>query len=295
MMVPSISIVIPNYHGARTIDRAIRSVIDQGYPRLQLVVIDGGSTDGSVDAIRAQESRIDYWTSEPDSGQSDAINKGLARCTGDVVNWLCSDDYLHPGSLAAVGAAFAAGDCDVVVGHGRQHFIVPHEWERTLACRPQDLERLPVTCPIPQQSCFFRRALLANRATPLRTDLHFTMDIDLYCHFVRHGARWRFIDDVLGTFEMSGHNKSSLASARHLDELELLFREQLDRFAWLVRGYRRWYLPIESRIPGVRPRLRTWLWGWDWRLKSLTALMVGCRQFKYVDWSWCAPSRESAS
>jgi hypothetical protein len=102
---PRISIVTPSYNQRDFIEATIRSVLLQGYPNLQYIVIDGGSTDGSVDIIKKYSPWIDYWITEPDSGQSEAINKGLARCDGDWFNWLNSDDLLLPGALVAIGAA----------------------------------------------------------------------------------------------------------------------------------------------------------------------------------------------
>src|SRR4051812_2492768 len=93
--LPSISIVVPNYNSGATLEATLVSLLNQNYPHLEILVIDGGSTDGSIEVIRKYEKQLAYWVSEKDCGQSHAINKGLARCTGDVVNWLCSDDFLE--------------------------------------------------------------------------------------------------------------------------------------------------------------------------------------------------------
>ena len=103
---PRITIVTPSFNQAQYLEETIRSVLLQGYPNLEYLVFDGGSTDGSVDILRRYDRFLDAWVSERDKGQSDAINKGLARCTGTIVNWLCSDDVLLPGALFRVGEAF---------------------------------------------------------------------------------------------------------------------------------------------------------------------------------------------
>src|SRR5262249_529742 len=104
--LPSITIVTPSYNQVAYIEETIESVLSQGYPRLEYIIIDGGSTDGSVEIIRKYEKHLAYWVSEKDKGQSDAINKGFRRATGEIFNWLCSDDTLEPGALVRVGEAF---------------------------------------------------------------------------------------------------------------------------------------------------------------------------------------------
>lgn len=115
--LPTISIVTCSYQQGSFLDATLRSVLDQAYPGLEYIVIDGGSTDGSTDVIRQHAARLAYWVSEPDAGQTDALCKGFDRATGDVMGWLCSDDLLVPGALAQVGAYFVANpDVQAVCG-----------------------------------------------------------------------------------------------------------------------------------------------------------------------------------
>jgi glycosyltransferase involved in cell wall biosynthesis len=102
---PRISLVTPSYNQGDFIEETIRSVLLQGYPNLEYMIIDGGSTDQTVEVIRRYEKWLTYWVSKKDRGQSQAINKGLARATGELFNWVNSDDFLLPGALAAVGGA----------------------------------------------------------------------------------------------------------------------------------------------------------------------------------------------
>lgn len=107
---PRISIVTPSYNQGGFIEETIRSVLLQGYPNLEYIIIDGGSSDDSIEIIRKYEKWIDHWVSEPDGGQPQAINKGWERATGDILAWINSDDCYYPGALWAAAAEFLKGD-----------------------------------------------------------------------------------------------------------------------------------------------------------------------------------------
>jgi len=116
---PKISIITPTYNYGHLIEETILSVINQNYPHLEFIIIDGGSTDDTVDIIKKYKDHITYWISEKDSGQPSAINKGLKVCTGEVFNWLNSDDYLEKGALYHIAKAFVENNSDVVAGRVR--------------------------------------------------------------------------------------------------------------------------------------------------------------------------------
>jgi len=114
--VPKITVITPSYNQGQFIEETIRSVLDQHYPALEFIIIDGGSTDGTVDVLRRYDSALAYWTSERDRGQADAVNRGFARATGELVIWINSDDLLMPGSLAAYAEAHVRAPNDVLLG-----------------------------------------------------------------------------------------------------------------------------------------------------------------------------------
>src|ERR1035437_4803473 len=175
---PRVTIVTPSYNQAQFVEETIRSVLLQGYPDLEYFVMDGGSTDGSVDVIRKYEPWLAGWRSGKDNGQADAINKGWRRSTGVLLGWLNSDDMLTVGSLAAIARTFNAnvsiglvfGDLEVIDAQG--------ELLRMETRQEFDLiETVRKTMPIAQPGSFLRRTVL-ERIGLLDSSLHFMMDWD---------------------------------------------------------------------------------------------------------------------
>jgi glycosyltransferase involved in cell wall biosynthesis len=116
-VTPRITIIIPSYNQGQYIEETILSVINQYYSNVELIIIDGSSTDNTVEIIKKYDERIAFWVSEPDSGQADAINKGLSKATGDIVNWINSDDFLEPGALKKIAEFFVNNpDKEVLCG-----------------------------------------------------------------------------------------------------------------------------------------------------------------------------------
>ena len=261
---PRISLVTPNYNHAEYLEAAIRSVLLQGYPNLEYMVIDGGSSDASVEIIKRYEPWLTYWESQPDRGQTHAINKGFARSTGEVVNWLCSDDRLMPRSLEAIGSAFAESPDDHVVWGRTDHRFLnaPH---RDYVDRPAlwKVTLIPAADRIWQPSCFYRRALL-TREPALDESLHFAMDLELWAYFASRGARWRVIDSVISRILWTDNNKTLTGGDRIRDEMAQVYCRYVSERIPLTWWHRRFRTPIE----------KLWMWSKGRRFGSLRYLLL---------------------
>lgn len=185
-LLPRVSIVTPSYNQAAFLVDTIHSVLDQDYPNLEYIIIDGGSTDGSVEIIRRFESRLAYWVSEKDAGQQDAINKGWRHATGEIVAFLNSDDVYEPGAIRAAAEYLAAHpETGMVYGHCYQ---LTEDGQRVgvLRAPPFDLKTLLLQNIIMQPTVFIRRSVLEDVGL-LDPAMHRTMDYDLWLRIaLRH-------------------------------------------------------------------------------------------------------------
>jgi hypothetical protein len=236
---PRVSIVTPSYNQGLFIEETIRSVLLQGYPNLEHIVIDGGSTDDSVDIIRKYEPWLAYWVSEPDQGQSDAINKGWRRARGEIVTWLNSDDTYCPGAVGmAVEYLVANPDVDLVygdcncVGPQGEFLGVMKGWKfdpkRQLTGRNMIL----------QQSSFFKRSIL-NVVGDLDVGLRYVMDYDLWTRMLLKGCTLRHIPIALANYRL--HDTAKTVADRLPMTLEMklvLDRIYQDNMPVVVRHWR---------------------------------------------------------
>lgn len=181
---PKVTIITPSYNQAQFIDETIQSVLSQGYPNLEYGIVDGGSTDGSVDIIRRYADRLDWWVSERDKGQGEAINKGFSRATGEIVAWLNSDDVYLPGAIhAAVRALQEHPECGLVYGD-----VVSIDAEGTpfnvMTFEQWGLEDLMQFKIISQPAVFMRRSVLAQTGY-LDLSYHYLLDHLLWLRMAR--------------------------------------------------------------------------------------------------------------
>jgi glycosyltransferase involved in cell wall biosynthesis len=181
-----VSIVTPSYNQAPFLEQTIQSVLEQDYPHIEYMVIDGGSTDHSVEIIKKYADRLVYWVSEKDSGQAEAINKGLRRANGEVLGWLNSDDYYLPGTIGAVVKHFEQNP-DVVMIYGDMRAVDGRgQTINVLRYRQLSLQDLLCFQIIGQPSVFFRRSAL-DKAGLLDISFHFMLDHHLWVRLAQQG------------------------------------------------------------------------------------------------------------
>jgi glycosyltransferase involved in cell wall biosynthesis len=238
---PKISIITPSYNQGQFLEDTILSVLNQSYPNLEYIIIDGGSTDNSIDIIKKYEECLAYWVSETDQGQTHAINKGLKLSTGEILNWINSDDLLTLGSLHIVGKAFTiAPEADFCFGD----FSLIDEKGRLIISRKSPPYRFRTLFYGRQLSCqpavFFRRSVL-EKIGYLDETFAFCMDLEFWIRAASKGMRFRQTKQLLAKARM--HRGAKTAQLQ-----EVLHEEHKA----IVRRYLPWGFlqgsPLEDRL-----------------------------------------------
>ena len=182
-----VSAVTPSFNQSAYLEQAIRSVLEQDYPDVEYMVMDGASTDGSVDIIRKYSSRLAYWASEKDSGQADAINKGMRRARGEIVAWLNSDDYYLPGAIKSAVTALESNPQAVMVYGNMLAVDQTGQTINQLRYRQLTLEDLLCFQIVGQPAVFMRRAAF-EKAGGLDLNFHFMLDHQLWIKLAAQGS-----------------------------------------------------------------------------------------------------------
>jgi glycosyltransferase involved in cell wall biosynthesis len=232
-----VSIVTPSYNQARYVEQTIKSVLSQDYPRIEYILVDGSSTDGTQNIIKKYEDKLAWWVSEKDRGQTDAINKGFARASGEVLAWINSDDTYEPGAVSAavkylqdhpeIGMVY--GDCNFINESGK---VVGKFSSAQTSYR---LLRRGYS-HIPQQAMFFR-ADLWKQVGPLDPSFYFAMDYDLWTRIAGR-AEIKYLPQMWANFRLHTSGKTILADDRCWPEmLRVHYRDGGSFFSIIVAKY----------------------------------------------------------
>ncbi len=235
MIYPKISVITPSYNQVKYLERTIKSVLDQNYPNLEYIIIDGGSTDGSVDLIRRYANRLAHWVSERDSGQPNAINKGLRAATGDWVAWQNSDDVFYPGAFMSVASVAASiRDVQLIIGNMNLIDKDDHLLRAIKYVKPTYRSLLAERMVLTNQAAFWRRGLHSNVGF-LDESLDCAFDYEWFLRVLRHGVRATHVNATWGGLRMHGDTKTS--NLKEVFERE--FRDILRgrELSWGVKKY----------------------------------------------------------
>lgn len=225
MQFPTISIVMPSLNSEKYIGEAIESVINQNYPSLEFIVIDGGSTDNTINIIRSYEKHLTYWISEKDNGHGHALNKGFARSTGEIMAWLNSDDKYAPNAFFTVAKVFSQfPDVNWLVGKNSwwnkagQQTAQKHVYKNIYDFLLGNYRW------IQQESVFWRRTLWEKTGSHINEDYAFMVDGELWTRFFLEDDLWH-IDAVLSGYRVHDTNRAALFMDCVIAEMERAIKE----------------------------------------------------------------------
>src|SRR3990172_2353225 len=251
--LPRITVVTPSYNQGQFLEQTVLSVLNQGYPDLEYIVRDGGSTDGSVEILRKYTGRIHYWRREKDKGQADAVKRGFERATGEILCWVNSDDILIPGALSAVGEYFASNpDTELLVGGCVQIDERGELWKDrknrlafNLGTEVTHHQLLFIGCRFAQPASFWKRSVFFE-VGGFDTSLRFCFDYDMYLRMTKRKPGTR-LPRFLAAFRVHLASKSSTLTEIRSKENQILYqRFGKDRIpAWQRAWYRFYYRRID--------------------------------------------------
>jgi glycosyltransferase involved in cell wall biosynthesis len=218
---PRLSIITPSYNQGNYLEASIRSVLLQGYPNLEYIVIDGSSSDQSVEIIRKYEPWLSYWVSEIDRGQSDAINKGLLQSTGTYIGWVNSDDIYLEKAFQQIIQIFSANP-EYVLVHGNRILIDPEGNVQGCAALPAFNPPI-VSVPVFSETAFWSRAAM-NSVGLLDPTFHFSMDLEFFTRLALHGTIYK-TNKFLGCLRCHPESKSSTIPGQGRKETDQLWQK----------------------------------------------------------------------
>ncbi len=264
---PRISVIAPSYNQAQYLEETIRSVLEQNYPNLEYIIIDGGSTDGSVDIIRKYEKHLAYWVSEPDRGQSHAINKGFAHATGEILAWINSDDYYLAGAFFAAAQSMRSLEADFIYGsclHLVEYGPSPLSFGTP---RLRKCDDLTIEDYIQQPSTFWRRQVW-EKCGPLSENLRYAFDWEFFIK-VQKAFTLTPVDAMFSVYRIhEAHKTGTGGDSRNSEILRITSRYSSPEWVTAYRAVNDRVLPrlrILRRLIGIpvgagdSRRLARWL------------------------------------
>lgn len=215
VLMKKISIITPSFNQASFIEQTIDSVLSQNYPNLEYIIIDGGSTDGSVEIIKRYEKYLSYWVSEKDKGQSHAINKGFAKASGEIINWLNSDDFYEPNCFSIISERFKEDTIQIV--SGRSNVLKGKKilyQTRGVDLYPNEIKTMAYA-RIDQPETFIRKSVL-DKIGNINEHFHYLMDREWWLRYLLNygSSHVQSIDDVLVNFRLHEDSKTVTASPK---------------------------------------------------------------------------------
>lgn len=225
MNYPKISIVTPSFNQGQFIEQTILSVINQGYPNLEYIIIDGGSTDNTIEIIKKYAPHLSYWVSEKDKGQADAINKGLKYCTGEIFNWINSDDYLAEGALKKVATSFEAGSAGIVAG-AVQNFDNTGLLELYISKNLKPIFFFDKEADyVYHQPGVWLRLNIMKKVGHFRIDYHYCFDQEYMLRYLLMNSNVNYIPNVLAFFREHEASKSVAQADMFFLDFNKMYKE----------------------------------------------------------------------
>ena len=274
--LPLVSVITVVYNGAEHLEYALQSVLCQDYPNLEYIVIDGGSSDGSVDIIRQYDQQLDYWRSEPDSGIYNAMNKGLSLANGEIIGLLNADDFYYPGAVEAIAEAAQKGENEIFCGE------VNHLQELSNICLIKrgvpDISRMEETMTVIHPAVFVRKKVY-DEIGNFDESYRIAADYDFLLRCFTAGKTFTYLPQILTGYRaggLSSGNCASILEAKTIKERHLnsSFPEMLDKYRKCSRKqrFRKFIYPL-AKVFGwqkiLEQRLvKKWNAGPDHRVNS---------------------------